>query len=287
MVKNILLTGANGQLGSEIRKIASLYPKFHLFPTDIDTLNICLKPEIEKFIQDNNINYVINCAAYTAVDKAESDIDACYEINKNAVQYIAEAAEGKAKVIHISTDYVFNGLGNKPLKETDNPDPQSVYGKSKRDGEQLLNDCCPENIIIRTAWLYSIYGNNFVKTMIRLGKEQKNISVVNDQFGTPTNAADLAQTIMYIITFAEEKNVFPKGIYHYTNEGVCTWFEFCIKIHELAGITGCQVNPIPTSDYPTPAKRPTYSVLDKTKIKEFFGIDIPNWEDSLNKYIKL
>lgn len=287
MLKNILLTGANGQLGSEIRKTAQSYPQFTIFPTDVNTLNVCLKPEIEQFISDNKIDCIINCAAYTAVDKAESDIAACYELNCNAVRHIAEAAKDNVKIIHISTDYVFDGLSNTPIKETDPPRPQSVYGKSKYEGEQILNAIHPENIIIRTAWLYSAFGNNFVKTMIRLGREQNSINVVNDQFGTPTYAADIAQTIMNIIAFAGKNNIFPKGTYHYTNEGICTWYDFCLKIHELAAITTCRVNPVPTSDYPTAAVRPRYSVLDKTKIKKTFGIEIPEWEESLKKCIKL
>ncbi|MDR0686602.1 MAG: dTDP-4-dehydrorhamnose reductase [Dysgonamonadaceae bacterium] len=286
-MKNILLTGANGQLGSEIRKIAPLYPQFTVFPTDVDTLNICRKQEIKQFLTDNKIDAIINCAAYTAVDKAETDVDACYELNCNAVRYIAEAAEEKTKIIHVSTDYVFDGQENKPVKETDVPSPKSVYGNSKYAGEQALNTIRTENIIIRTAWLYSSFGNNFVKTMIRLGKEKNSINIVNDQFGTPTYAADLAQTIMNILVHTEEKGFFPKGIYHYSNEGVATWYDFCLKIHELAGIVGCQVNPIPTTAYPTAAARPKYSVLDKTKIKETFGIEIPEWKKSLKQCINL
>jgi len=281
MKQNILITGANGQLGNEIRELIPAYPQFHFFPTDIDTLNLCNKNEIEQFVEKNHINYIVNCAAYTAVDKAEDDIKTCYAVNHDAVRNLAEAVRGKAKIIHISTDYVFDGSGNTPLKETDKTNPQSVYGKSKLAGEQTLWELCPESIVIRTAWLYSSFGNNFVKTMIRLGKEKTALNVVNDQWGTPTYAADLAKAILDIIDQSEKINHFHTGIYHYTNAGKCSWYDFCLKIHELAGISTCKVHPIPTSEYPTKAKRPMYSVLDKTKIKTTFQITIPEWEESL------
>jgi dTDP-4-dehydrorhamnose reductase len=287
MKKNILLTGGKGQLGTEIQEIAPHFPKFEFFPTDVDTLNICNKQEIERFIADNSIDVIINCAAYTAVDKAESDAEKCYAINRDAVKNLAEAAKGKAKIIHISTDYVFDGQGNSPLKETDAVNPQSVYGKSKLAGEQALQAILPnDSVIIRTAWLYSSFGNNFVKTMIRLGRERSNLNVVCDQFGSPTNAADLADAILRItdsITLSD--TVSNNNIFHYTNEGITTWYNFTLKIHELAGITTCRVNPVPTSEYPTAAKRPQYSVLDKTKIKTVFGIKIPAWEESLKKLL--
>lgn len=287
MKKNILLTGGKGQLGTEIQEIAPHFPKFEFFPTDVDTLNICNKQEIERFIADNSIDVIINCAAYTAVDKAESDAEKCYAINRDAVKNLAEAAKGKAKIIHISTDYVFDGQGNSPLKETDAVNPQSVYGKSKLAGEQALQAILPnDSVIIRTAWLYSSFGNNFVKTMIRLGRERSNLNVVCDQFGSPTNAADLADAILRItdsITLSD--TVSNNNIFHYTNEGITTWYDFTLKIHELAGITTCRVNPVPTSEYPTAAKRPQYSVLDKTKIKTVFGIKIPAWEESLKKLL--
>jgi dTDP-4-dehydrorhamnose reductase len=281
MKQNILITGANGQLGNEIRELIPVYPQFHFFSTDIDTLNLCNKEEIEQFIEKNHIGYIVNCAAYTAVDKAEDDIEICYAVNCDAVRNLAEAAREKAKIIHISTDYVFDGSGNTPLKESDKTNPQSIYGKSKLSGEQILWEFCPESIVIRTAWLYSSFGNNFVKTMIRLGKEKESLNVVNDQWGTPTYAADLAKAILDIIVQCEKKDHFHAGIYHYTNAGKCSWYDFCLKIHELAGITTCEVHPIPTSKYPTKAKRPMYSVLDKTKIKTTFQITIPEWEESL------
>ncbi|GHT75939.1 hypothetical protein FACS189463_0010 [Bacteroidia bacterium] len=182
---------------------------------------------------------------------------------------------------------MFDGGGNRPYLESDPTNPQSVYGKSKREGEELLLQICPESIVVRTAWLYSIYGNNFVKTMIRLGNERPELNVVSDQTGTPTYAADLAQALLSILVFSEKNQTFPAGIYHYSNEGITSWFEFTQKIHQLAGITTCMVHPIPTSQYPTRAKRPMYSVLDKTKIKRTFGLSVPAWEDSLAKCVAL
>ena len=284
MSKNILITGSNGQLGSEIRELVADYPNFHFFATDIPELDLSDKSKIAEFIEKNNINYIINCAAYTAVDKAEDDIETCYLVNRDCVKNLAEAASGKAKIIHISTDYVFDGTGELPYNEDDTTNPQSIYGKSKLEGEQVLMKICPESIIIRTAWLYSTFGNNFVKTMIKLGKEKDSLNVVSDQRGTPTNAADLAKSILDIITFSEKTEIFPSGIYHYSNEGACSWYDFCLKIHKLAGISACKVKPVATSDYPTKATRPMYSVLNKTKIKSVFQMEIPEWELSLKKF---
>jgi len=283
MGKKILITGAHGQLGNELQKFASIYPQLEFFPTDVDTLNLCNKEDLESFLNKKPMDYIVNCAAYTAVDKAEDDVEICYKINRDAVQNLAESAQEQTRIIHISTDYVFDGTGKTPLKESDRTNPQSVYGKSKLAGEQILMKIKPESIIIRTAWLYSSFGNNFVKTMIRLGKERDSLNVVNDQIGTPTYAADLAKVILDIIVWSEEKNSYPAGIYHYSNEGVCSWYDFTLKIHELAGIPAGKVHPIPTSEYPTKAKRPMYSVLDKTKIKSTFQITIPEWEDSLER----
>ena len=279
--QSILITGAKGQLGCELQEIIPLYPQFRFFLTDVDTLDLCDKGAIESFLEKNRSEYIINCAAYTAVDKAEDDIDLCYRINSDAVRNLAEAAGGKAKIIHISTDYVFDGTSERPLRETDKINPRSIYGKSKSEGEQILLKTAPESIIIRTAWLYSSFGNNFMKTMIRLGKEKESLNVVYDQIGTPTYAADLAKVILQIIEECEKKNTFQSGIYHYSNEGVCSWYDFCLKIHETAGIKTCKVSPISTAEYPTRAIRPLYSVLDKTKIKETFHLTIPHWEESL------
>ena len=279
----ILITGANGQLGCELQKIIPEYPLFRFFPTDVDNLDLCDKGAIESFLDKNRIDYIINCAAYTAVDKAEDDIAPCYQINRDAVKNLAEVAGGRAKIIHISTDYVFDGTSDRPLRETDKTNPQSVYGKSKLEGEQILLKIAPDSIIIRTSWLYSSFGNNFVKTMIRLGKERDSLNVVNDQTGTPTCAADLAKAIVHIIEESEKRDYFQSGIYHYSNEGLCTWYDFCLKIHALAGISACKVNPVSTAEYPTKAVRPVYSVLDKTKIKETFHLTIPKWEESLER----
>lgn len=285
-MKNILITGANGQLGSELQKLFPLHPYYHYFSTDVDTLNLCNKNEVASYFAQTQPDYIINCAAYTAVDRAEDDRELCYAVNRDAVRNLAEAARGKAKIIHISTDYVFDGTKKFPLNELDTPNPTSIYGKSKLEGEQVLEEILPENMIIRTAWLYSSFGNNFVKTMIRLGKEKESLNVVSDQIGTPTYAADLAGTILDIIDRCENENTFPAGIYHYSNEGFCSWHDFCVKIFELTGLK-CKVNPIPTSAYPTKASRPMYSVLDKTKIKTIFGLEIPKWEDSLKKCIEI
>ncbi|MDL2302854.1 dTDP-4-dehydrorhamnose reductase [Dysgonomonas sp. OttesenSCG-928-D17] len=284
--KNILVTGANGQLGSEIRRISAGHEdNFRFFFTDVAELDITDAKAIDAFVKENEIKYIVNCAAYTAVDRAEDDVDLCYKINRDAAVNLGIAATNNgAKVIHVSTDYVYDGTATKPYVETDAVNPQSVYGKSKELGERGLMNACPDSIIIRTAWLYSIFGNNFVKTMMKYGRERDELNVVADQTGTPTNAADLAEAIVKILDFSETKE-FKPGIYHYSNEGVTTWYDFTLQIHKDAGIA-CRVNPITTDQYPTKATRPQYSVLDKTKIKAVFGLSIPKWEDSLNICIK-
>lgn len=285
--KNILVTGSNGQLGNEIRRISANHENnFRFFFTDVAELDITDLKAVDSFIKENNIKYIINCAAYTAVDKAEDDVDLCYKINRDAVANLGLAAtNNNAKVIHISTDYVYDGTAKKPYVETDTVNPQSVYGKSKQEGEAELLKACADSIIIRTAWLYSIFGSNFVKTMIKLGKERETLNVVADQRGTPTYGTDLAKTIVKILDFSEA-NGFKPGIYHYSNEGATTWYDFTLAIHKEAGINTCKVNPITTEQYPVKATRPKYSVLDKTKIKSTFNLTIPNWEESLNNCIK-
>ncbi|GBU07990.1 NAD(P)-dependent oxidoreductase [Bacteroidales bacterium] len=285
--KNILITGANGQLGNELRQLEVSYAQYNFYFADIDTLDICRRGAVNDFIEANKIDYIVNCAAYTAVDKAEDEPTEALLVNKYAVENLALAAAGKAKIIHISTDYVFDGTATSPYKETDPTNPNSVYGRTKQEGEAVLMRYCKESIIIRTAWLYSSFGNNFVKTMRKLGIERESLNVVADQVGTPTYAGDLAKTIMEILLFCDKENTFAAGIYHYSNHGQCSWYDFAQKIHEISHITSCRISPIDTASYPTKAARPAYSVLDKTKIKETFKLHIPQWEDSLKICIAL
>lgn len=280
-MKNILITGANGQLGNEMRVLSVAYPEYTYFFTDVAELNICDKQAVLDFVKANDIHVIVNCAAYTAVDKAEENVELCTMLNADAVSYLAEAAEAnQAEFIQISTDYVFDGTAHVPYKETEPTCPNSVYGSTKLAGERNALTRCSRAMIIRTAWLYSTFGNNFVKTMIGLGKERESLGVIFDQVGTPTYARDLASAIFVAI----RQGVEP-GIYHFSNEGVCSWYDFTKAIHRLAGITACRVNPLHTEEYPTLAKRPHYSVLDKTKIKNTYHIEIPHWMDSLQSCI--
>ena len=276
-MRRVLVTGANGQLGNEVRLQAALYPEDTYFFTDVAELDICNKQAVADYVKENAINLIINCAAFTAVDKAEDEVALCEKLNTDAVGYLAEAAQANgASLIQISTDYVFNGKNFLPYKESDEPCPNSVYGRTKLAGEQQAMQACSQTMIIRTAWLYSTFGNNFVKTMIRLGKERESLGVIFDQIGTPTYARDLAKAI-----FAAFHQGIVPGIYHFSNEGVCSWYDFTKAIHRLSGITTCKVSPLHTDEYPTKAARPAYSVLDKTKIKQTYGLEIPHWEDSL------
>ena len=280
-MKNILITGANGQLGNEMRVLSEEYPEYAYFFTDVAELDICNAKAILDFVKANEINVIVNCAAYTAVDNAEDNVELCTKLNADAVGSLAKAAEANgAEVIQISTADVFDGTAHVPYQETDTTCPNSVYGETKLAGEQNALTLCTRSMVIRTAWLYSIFGNNFVKTMIRLGKERDSLGVIFDQVGTPTYARDLARAIFAAI----RQGVVP-GIYHFSNEGVCSWYDFTKTIHRLAGITTCQVKPLHTEEYPTLAKRPHYSVLDKTKIKETYHIEIPYWMDSLQSCI--
>lgn len=280
----ILITGAYGQLGNEIKLQAKHYPNWNFIFTDSDSLNITDKNAVTGFLNQNKPHFIINCAAYTAVDKAETDIEAANSVNAVAPAIIANAAKQTGtKIIHISTDYVFGGTENtsRPLVETDHVNPEGVYAKTKLAGEQNCITENPGSVIIRTSWLYSAFGNNFVKTMLRLGNERSSLNVVFDQTGTPTYAADLAGAILKIILISEKEPLkFIPGIYHYSNEGVASWYDFAKVIFEIAGIN-CKVSPILSGAFVTPAKRPAYSVLDKSKIKNTFGIDIPFWIDSL------
>lgn len=274
---NILVTGANGQLGNEMRVLSEEHPRYTCFFTDVHELDICNEPAVHEFVRSNRIDLIVNCAAYTAVDKAEDNQALCDELNHLAPGYLAAAAEAcGAALIHVSTDYVFDGTAHLPYTEEMPPSPASVYGATKLAGEQVVMKKCSRAMIIRTSWLYSSYGNNFVKTMIRLGNERDTLGVVFDQIGTPTYAYDLASAVFAVI----ERGVVP-GIYHFSNEGVCSWYDFAWVIHRLAGITTCRVNPLHTDEFPAKAPRPPYSVLDKAKIKKTFGIDIPHWEASL------
>jgi dTDP-4-dehydrorhamnose reductase len=282
---NILVTGSNGQLGNEIRSISNQYPDYHFVFTDVAELDITEYQQIDSFFKENNINFVINCAAYTAVDKAEQEIDTARYINVNAVKYLSQIAKKHhALLIHVSTDYVFDGKNHKPYTEEDIICPTSAYGKTKAEGETEVRNYAEKAIIIRTSWLYSSYGNNFVKTILKYGKERGKLNVVFDQIGTPTYAADLAFAILEIIPQLNSKLTIDT--YHFSNEGVSSWYDFAKEIVELSNMD-CIINPIETKDYPLPAPRPHYSVLDKTKIKKEFHIDIPYWKDSLKKCLKL
>ena len=274
MNDKILVTGANGQLGTELQKLLT-----DAIFTDVDVLDITDLEMVKKFVKDNNIGTIVNCAAYTAVDKAEDDEERAQKINEVGPYNLAKSG---AKIIHISTDYVFDGLGHKPYLEDDETRPVSVYGKTKRAGEVAVMENAKVGIVIRTAWLYSAHGGNFVKTMRKLGSERESLNVVADQVGTPTFAGDLAEAIVKIIPQLSEEN---KGIYHFTNEGVCSWYDFANEIMELS-LLKCKVNPIPSSAYPTRAVRPFYSVLSKAKIKEVFGVEIKHWKDGLVRCLK-
>ena len=279
---NILITGCNGQLGNEMQRLELLHPEHTYYNTDVQELDITDREAICKFVDDNAIDGIVNCAAYTAVDKAENNQELATALNSLAPGYLAEAVDQRnGWMIQISTDYVFDGTNHRPYVETDEVCPNSVYGSTKLEGERNTLKYCQQAMIIRTAWLYSTFGNNFVKTMIRLGKEKTELGVIFDQVGTPTYARDLAQVIFTAIG----KGIVP-GIYHFSNEGVISWYDFTKAIHRIAGIDTCKVRPLHTSEYPTPAKRPHYSVLDKTKVKETYGIEIPYWEDSLRECIE-
>ena len=279
---NILVTGANGQLGNEMQVLARENLQHTYFFTDVQELDICDEQAVYAYVSEHKINIIVNCAAYTAVDKAEDNVELCDKLNNIAPGYLARAAQANgAAMIQVSTDYVFDGTAHIPYTEEEPTCPASVYGSTKLAGEQNVMDHCEKAMVIRTAWLYSIYGNNFVKTMIRLGQERDSLGVIFDQIGTPTYANDLAQAI-----FAAINKGVVRGIYHFSDEGVCSWYDFTVAIHRIAGITSCKVSPLHTDEYPAKAPRPQYSVLDKTKIKKTFGIGIPHWEESLQVCIE-
>lgn len=278
----VLVTGCNGQLGHEMRNILEKEMPGKTIYTDIKELDLTDGDAVKSFVEKNEITHIVNCAAYTAVDKAEEDKALCHQINVDAVRNIANAASATgAKVVHISTDYVFDGKAYRPYSESDKVNPMSHYGTTKRQGETALIALAPDSVIVRTAWLYSPYGNNFVKTMIRLGRERKELRVVVDQIGSPTYAADLAAAVYKII----ESHQWVPGIYHFTNSGVASWYDFTKAIHRIAGVTDCKVIPIPTEDYPTAASRPFYSVLNTHRLRTTYNVEIPYWVDSLEKCI--
>lgn len=281
-MKKILVTGANGQLGQSIREVASKYEKLDFVFVSRSELDITKSDFVSNYFSQYKFDAVVNCAAYTAVDLAESDIDNARLVNADATKNLAEAtANANIPFIHISTDYVFDGSVSTPRLESDQVNPIGVYGQTKLEGEKLALEINPKTIIIRTAWVYSKYAKNFVKTMLWLFNEKEEIGVINDQIGSPTNAVDLADAIAQILS----KDELTYGIFNYSNEGQCSWFDFASKIKELTN-SSIRINPIPTTAYPTPAKRPAYSLLDKTKIKQTYNIEIPNWEDSLEKELK-
>lgn len=285
----ILVTGANGQLGSELKELFSAKSINNVLFTDQAELDITCKDAVLSFLKSNNISIIINCAAYTAVDKAEDEPEVARRINSDAAAILAEAAkENSALLVHISTDYVFNGNGPRPYRESDSTSPASVYGKTKLAGEKAVEESGCRYIIIRTAWLYSEYGNNFAKTIIRLAQERGLVSVVFDQTGTPTYAGDLANAIAEVVSHKDDPEFHKNGekrIYHFSNEGVCSWYDFALEIVERAGIKTATVKPVTSDQFPSKASRPAYSVLDKGLIKSIYGITIPHWKISLIKCI--
>ena len=280
---NILVTGSNGQLGSELRELSLEY-KYNFYFTDSSVLDITDFIKVKEFIETNKIDVIVNCAAYTAVDKAEEDEINADRVNHLAVKNLATIAKNKRiKLIHISTDYLFDGENFKPYVEDDSTNPTGVYGKTKLNGENAMREINPKNsIIIRTSWVYSSFGANFVKTMLRLGKVRDSLGVIFDQVGTPTYARDLAKTILDILPHITNDRV---EVYNYSNEGVLSWYDFAKEIMKMAKIE-CQINPIETKAYPTPAKRPHYSLLNKAKIKKEFNLTIPYWKDSLDECLR-
>ncbi len=288
-MKNILVTGSNGQLGSELKTLFNNgFVKINKIAkisfTDVDSLDLTDLSNLKKYIQDNSFDFVINCAAYTDVGKAESEKELAFKINADCVNNIVSSIKREAKFIHVSTDYVFDGNTYIPYTEDMPTNPQSVYGESKKLGEEYALKF-DQTIIIRTSWLYSSFGNNFAKTIHKLCKEKDELNVIFDQIGTPTYANDLAKAIFQIIEQSINKNHFVPGIYHYSNEGVCSWYDFAKAIVDKAN-SNCKVNPIESKDYPSPVKRPFYSVLNKHKIKSTYNIEIPHWMDGLNNFFK-
>jgi dTDP-4-dehydrorhamnose reductase len=280
----VLVTGANGQLGQAIQSVVGNYPSIDFVFCSSSELNITDKNNCETIFEKYKPLFCINAAAYTAVDRAESEPEKAYAINVTGAQNLAEVCKAyNTTLLHVSTDFVFEGLSNQPYSEEDVPNPTGVYGETKLQGEQAILNTWEKHFIIRTSWVYSQFANNFMKTMIRLASERDSLSVVSDQIGTPTNAVDLAESLLTIITFDIRHSTFDHyGIYNYSNEGQCSWHDFAKEIFKVNNIS-INLQPIPTTAYPTPAKRPAYSVLDKSKIKTVFGITISNWQEHLKK----
>jgi len=273
----VLVTGASGQLGQSLQFIASQYPEMQFIFATSQDLDITNQERVTSFFEKNKINFCVNTAAYTAVDKAESESEKAHLVNIIGPKNLAIACQKQdATLLHISTDFVFDGNANTPYSEADATNPIGVYGQTKLDGEKAVIQNCEKHFIIRTSWVYSPFGNNFMKTMLRLAQDRSELNVVSDQIGTPTNAVDLAKAILTIVTSKKESY----GVYNFSNEGVCSWYDFAVEIFKQNSIN-IQVNPIPTSAYPTPAQRPQYSVLDKSKIKTTFGIKINAWQEAL------
>lgn len=282
ILSTILVTGANGQLGSELKQLESKYSNFDFLFLDREDLDITDEAAVKFFFEENEIGYCINAAAYTAVDNAEKDKENAYILNALAVKYLAEnAMKNNCKFIQISTDFVFDGKVTSPLKETDLTNPLSVYGQTKLEGEKFALE--NQALVIRTSWLYSTFGNNFVKTMLRLGAERESLNIIADQIGTPTYAKDLAEVLMFLVSKVEKEKL--TGLYHFSNDGVASWYDFAAEIFRISG-TKCTANPIPTEQYPTPAERPKYSLMDKTKISRDFGVVLKGWKTSLAECIE-
>lgn len=284
---SILVTGGNGQLGSELRELSAQYKNWQFIFTDVEELDITSKDALESFIDSHHFDFIINCAAYTNVDAAEEDKENAHLLNAIAIKNIAELSVDNSIVpIHISTDYVFAGKNHKPYSENDVVQPVGIYGKTKMEGEELLRTTCPNHIIIRTSWLYSPFGKNFLKTMLNLGKAKDELGVIVDQIGTPTYAKDLAETILKIVDQLKSADIFSDfGTYHYSNEGVCSWYDFATEIQQLAD-NNCKINAIESKDFFTLAKRPHYSVLNKSKIKHIFDLEIPHWRTRVKHCIE-
>jgi dTDP-4-dehydrorhamnose reductase len=282
---NILVTGGNGQLGTSIRERTGSHPDWRFSFYDLPELDITSEAQVEAAVRSTECGAIINCAAYTEVDRAESEPEIAYRVNRDGAAVLARCAKAAGALLaHVSTDYVFNGSACRPYTETDLPDPPGVYGRSKLEGELRIREIAPSYLIIRTSWLYSLHGRNFLNTMLRLGAERERLDVVFDQVGTPTRASDLAGAILSMIS-GVKPGVKYAGIYHYSNEGVCSWYDFATAIMRLKSFP-CMVRPIESSGYPTPAPRPAYSVLNKEAIKTDWGLDIPHWYDTLADQLK-